>query len=101
MLSFLLQLQMARHSLDHDERQLRHLQETYNLNVKVLDIKDEKLSNKDIKQLARKHINDLFPLHTRVNVNQIKLSNTADVQDSSGTNAIANVSVPIPVVASS
>ena len=39
---------MARHSLD--ERQLRHLQETYNLNVKVLDIKDEKFSNKDIKQ---------------------------------------------------
>ena len=92
---------MARHSLDHDERQLRHLQEIYNLNVKVLDIKDEKLSNKDIKQLPRKHINNLFPLHTRVNVNQIKLSNTADVQDSSGTNAIANVSVPIPVVASS
>ena len=37
---------MARHSLD--ERQLRHLQELYNL--KVLDIKDEKFSNKDIKQ---------------------------------------------------
>ena len=96
MLSFLLQLQMARHSLDHDERQLRHLQEIYNLNVKVLDIKDEKLSNKDIKQLARKHINNFFPLHT-----QIKLSNTAEVQDSCGRNAIANVSVPIPVVASS
>ena len=50
MLSFLQQLQMARHSLDHDERQLRHLQETYNLIVKVVDIKDEKFSNKGIKQ---------------------------------------------------
>ena len=39
---------MARHSLD--ERQLRHRHETYNLNVKVLDIKDEKFTNKDIKQ---------------------------------------------------
>ena len=62
MLSFLQQLQMARHSLDHDERQLRHLQETYK-NVKVLDIKDEKFSNKDIKQLALRHINNLSPLH--------------------------------------
>ena len=41
---------MAKHSLDHNEGQLRHLQETYNLNVKVLDIKYEKFSNKDIKQ---------------------------------------------------
>ena len=47
MLSFLQQLQIARHSLD--ERQLRYLQETYSLNVKVLDIKDDKFSNKDIK----------------------------------------------------
>ena len=48
MLSFLQQLQIARHSLD--ERMLRYFQETYNSNVKVLDIKDEKFSNKDIKQ---------------------------------------------------
>ena len=49
MLSFLQQLQIARHSLD--ERQvLQYLQETYNLNVKVLDIKNEKFSNKDVKQ---------------------------------------------------
>ena len=41
---------MAKHSLDHSEGQLQHLQETYNLNVKVLDIKYEKFSNKDIKQ---------------------------------------------------
>ena len=41
---------MARHSLDHDERQLQHLQETYTLNVKVLNINDEKFLNKDIKQ---------------------------------------------------
>ena len=49
MLSFLQQLQIARRS--PDERQLRYL----HLNVKVLDIKDEKFSNKDIKQQALRY----------------------------------------------
>ena len=53
MLSFLQQLQIARRS--PDERQLRYLHKAYNLNVKVLDTKDEKFSNKDIEQQALRY----------------------------------------------
>ena len=49
MLSFLQQLQIDRHSLDHNESGY-DIFKKQTKNVKVLDIKDEKFSNKDIKQ---------------------------------------------------